>query len=66
MDKLLNKIWTFIDGNKTIFGLVILQLPDAPFIPEDWVSSIQWLGTLLTALGVSHKAQKATKKINGA
>jgi hypothetical protein len=52
------KIWNFIDGNKTVLGLVVLELASAPFIPEKAISSIEWFGGVLTAIGVIHKGKK--------
>ena len=52
------KIWNFIDGNKTVLGLVVLELATAPFIPEKAISSIEWFGGVLTTVGVIHKGKK--------
>ena len=57
-------VWTWLDGNKTIFGLALLALaqnipPDTQmfgFIPL--VPILQWLGGLLAGIGVAHKANK--------
>lgn len=57
-------VWNFLNGNKTAIGMGLLWL--AEYIPEDlmlWVipvkAILQWIGGLLTGVGVAHKIAKA-------
>ena len=57
-------VWNWLNGNKTIFGLVILQIATA--IPSDTsiagipiVPILQWVGGTLTGAGVIHKIVKS-------
>lgn len=50
-----SKLWNFMRGNKTILGLVFLQLSSAPFMPESWITSVDWFGSVLTTVGVVDK-----------
>lgn len=59
----LSKAWKFIDGNKTVIGLVVLQVATAPFVPAAAVPTLQWIGGVLTTGGVLHKGAKAIKKV---
>ena len=62
----LQKLWNWLNGNKTIFGTVLLT--NAQFIPADFTmiglfhvqSAMLWLGGILTGAGVAHKLAKAT------
>lgn len=65
----MEKIWNFLSGNKTIFGLVILQI--ATWMPEGsmlWFiplkEALMWLGGLLTGTGVIHKLAKSDTSPN--
>jgi len=58
-------LWNWLNGNKTIFGMVILSI--AQSIPADTevigiplVPVLNWLGGILTGAGVVHKMAKAT------
>ena len=57
-------IWNWLNGNKTIIGMALLWL--AQYIPPDtmlWFipakALLDWVGGLLTGVGVIHKIAKA-------
>ena len=57
-------IWNWFNGNKTIFGMFLLFVAES-VSPEMviWVIPVkglfQWVGGILTGVGVIHKAFKA-------
>lgn len=60
----IEKVWNFLNGNKTVIGMALLWL--AEYIPADmmlWVipvkAILQWIGGLLTGVGVAHKIAKS-------
>lgn len=62
----MKKFWNWFNGNKTIFGLVLLQF--STWIPPDMLflgfipvkDAVTYLGGLLAGTGVLHKVVKAT------
>lgn len=62
-------IWKFLDGNKTIIGLLLLNITQLSFV-ESWLggnlSAIQSIIGIITGLGVAHHAKKGkfTSKTN--
>jgi uncharacterized membrane protein len=61
----LTKLWNWLNGNKTVIGLVLLALIAQPFfkqiVPEAsiWYQAIQWIAGLLAGVGAVHKLVKA-------
>ena len=62
----LEAIWNWLNGNKTIFGVLLLQL--GQWLPEGIVwfgfipvkEAVLWLGGILAGTGILHKIGKAT------
>lgn len=53
-------LWEKFNGNKTIFGLVLLQGADA--IPDPQIALIvSTIGALLAGLGAAHRVVKVVK-----
>jgi len=55
----MQKIWEWLNGNKTIIGTLILTV--TPMLLGDHTFAFQflmWLGGLLAGVGVVHKAVK--------
>jgi hypothetical protein len=61
----LTKLWNWLNGNKTVIGLVILTLIQQAFfkqlLPETsvWYQAIQWFAGILAGVGIVHKIAKA-------
>jgi len=60
----LKKVWNWLNGNKTFFGMLILLM-----LEQDWFTTetflyqfLQWVGYLLAGTGVGHKLLKANTK----
>jgi len=61
----LQAIWNFLNGNKTVIGMALLWL--AQYIPADTMlfgfipvkALCEWIGGLLTGVGVVHKFAKS-------
>jgi Ca2+/Na+ antiporter len=59
------KIWNWFNGNKTVIGLVLLQV--ASMVPEgvnvfglfDLKAGLIWLGNFFGGVGILHKIAKA-------
>ncbi len=53
-------ILTFLNGKKTIIGLVLLQAATLPFMAEhpQIVTVMQWVGGVLTGTGITHRMFK--------
>lgn len=60
------KLWNWLNGNKTVIGLLILQVANS--VPEDLLvlgflplkSFLEWAGGILAGAGAIHKIAKAT------
>ena len=55
------KIWNWLNGNKTFFGLFILLV-----LQQGWIAEgtflylfLAWLGKILAGVGIAHKLLKA-------
>ena len=59
----MKKIWDFFNGNKTLFGTLILAVVGAGVIPEHTLGYqfLLWLGGILAGGGVVHKITKKGK-----
>lgn len=57
----MKKVWNWLNGNKTFFGLFILLILQQGWIAEHTLGFeiLQWLGGLLSGVGVAHKLLKA-------
>jgi hypothetical protein len=60
-----DKLWNWLNGNKTIFGMFLLAVV-APNLPDDLTlvyipvkTAVEWIGGLLTGAGVIHKIYKS-------
>lgn len=58
-----NKIWDWLNGNKTLIGTLILAVAEAGIIPmnDSWHSFLVWAGTTLAGVGLAHKVFKKGK-----
>ncbi len=58
----MQKIWEWLNGNKTLIGTLILALVGSGFVPEHTFlfDFLSWLGAGLAAGGVFHKVVKGT------
>jgi hypothetical protein len=56
----MKKVWEFFNGNKTLFGTLILAVVGAGVVPEHTFGYqfLMWLGGILAAGGVAHKLKK--------
>jgi len=56
------KIWTWLDGNKTLFGMLLMVLVGEGVFGDSGIlfELMTWLGRLLTGGGVLHKLAKGT------
>ena len=61
-DKVLSTAWNWLDGNKTIIGLVLLQAIQQGLIPQGQFSGwAQLFAVLLTGGGLAHKVLKGVR-----
>ena len=60
----LKKIWNWLNGNKTFFGLLIIMILQQGFIAEHTLiyEFLFWLGNSLAGIGVAHKLAKSNTK----
>jgi len=60
--EILQKIWNWLNGNKTFIGLFIMLVLEQGWLdPASFVYQILfWLGGLLAGGGMLHKLNKAT------
>ena len=60
----LKKLWNWLNGNKTLFGALILLLLQYGIVPEHTFlyEFLIWLGGLLAGTGAVHKLFKANTK----
>lgn len=60
----LQKVWNWFNGNKTLFGAVILLVLQQGLVPEHTFGYqlLLWLGNMLAGVGVVHKLAKANTK----
>ena len=49
----LKLVWDAFNGNKTVFGLALLQL--APHLPEPYQGYANLLGAILAGVGVTNR-----------
>lgn len=58
----IGKTLRYLNGKKTIIGLVLLQLCSLPVLADypEVVFTLQWLGGMLTGIGITHKLRKNT------
>lgn len=56
----LQYFWNWLDGNKTIFGALLLSILGQGFIPDDTFAYkfLFWIGGLLAGGGLLHKVAK--------
>lgn len=54
------KIWAWFNGNKTLFGALILTLVAQGVFGDSgfWFDLFNWLGGILAGVGVLHKVVK--------
>ena len=61
-NQFLGTIWGWLDGNKTIVGLVLLQAIQSGLFPEgQWLEWAKLFAMLLTGGGLAHKVLKGVK-----
>ena len=59
---MLQKIWEWLDGNKTLIGTMLLVVTPVLFGEHTFAFELfMWLGGLLTGGGMIHKVVKGTK-----
>lgn len=58
--RLLKKLWKLADGNKTIFGSLLLAALEAGLIPVTggWLVFLKWAVRILTGAALGHHIQK--------
>ena len=56
----MNNFLAWLNGKKTIIGLVILQAVHLPFLADypALLEFLTWIGGILTAVGFGHKVTK--------
>ena len=61
--KFLTLLWNWFNGNKTVIGMALMFLGDKTwfhdFAGDAGVDIVQYLGGILTSVGIVHKIAKA-------
>lgn len=62
--KILKSFWEWLNGNKTLFGALLLALLAHGIVPEGtiWYEVLKWLAGILTGGGIIHKIVKKNGK----
>ena len=60
MKNFFNYFWEWLDGNKTLFGALIIALTNSGLLPEHTFLFLflQWVGPILAGGGFIHKLFK--------